>query len=269
MSVQNRHLALKLKSAVKDKAPIVFSDLDDTLRWGKDPLSAETKRAISSFRHKGGFLIPITGGPKSHIPRYLIAPCAFSESGAVMLWRQKTMVIAPAEGIAAIESINYFLGIKIRDGPCTILDEYRVIIEGPREACLTIVSGKHSLYPDAETDAPIEKVKNIIQDIVKQHSLPLRIISGIGDGYYWIDINTYFKKEDAVAWFKKTAGIPRAYYLGDGMNDYEAMALAFVTPIGFENSHPKIKELIERRNGIMIYKAGPDGGVSEALEVIT
>lgn len=253
---------------MNDKTPIVFSDLDDTLRWAKDPLSAETKRAISCFRRKGGLLIPITGGPKRHIPDYLINPCAFCESGAVMLLRQETIVLASLEGLEAIKYISALVGVKIRDGPCTILDKYRVIIEGPREACLTIVSGKHSLYPNTQTDAPIEDIKNTIQDIIHQCSLPLTIVSGVCGGYDWIDINTQFKKDSAVKWFLQSIYVPYAYYLGDGINDYEAMNLPCVIPIGFKNSAPNIKELVLRRGGIMIDKPGPDGGVSEALQVI-
>jgi hydroxymethylpyrimidine pyrophosphatase-like HAD family hydrolase len=267
-------LIQRIKSVLTNKKIIVFSDIDKTIRWDKGPLSSRTEQAILKFSACGGLFIPITGGPRNHIPNSILNPLAFAESGALCLFtdRRRRYIIASQNEISAIQSLKKILNINVRDGPCKILGEYPVIIEGIREASLTIICGQHSLYPhlDGQDTCSIFEISEIIAQIIRKNSLPLNFIVGTAETYSWLDITGGFRKDDAIDWFVNTFKFSKVYFMGDGMNDYEAMLLPNVTPVGFRNSIPEIKEIITQREGIMIAQSdGPDGGVVAALERIT
>lgn len=261
----NRPPLSRLKSLVENRWPIVFSDLDKTLRWGKKAIDSENKTAILKFRENGGLFIPITGGPGHHVPSFLINPIGFAESGGLLVGRKENFAIVTDEGLSALECLKSKLDVSTEDGPDIILGKYEIIIEGPRIATLTIVTGKHPLYRGITTDTPIETIGAAVREIIDDCSLPLELIIGTADNYSWLDVTTSFRKENAVMWLLESIGRESAYFMGDGMNDYAAMELPGLIPIGFENSIPEIKKLIEVRRGILISKAGPDGGVAEAL----
>lgn len=267
--IRDKRLVLELIRLTTGKGPVVFSDLDNTLRWVKEPVSSCVEHEILEFRKNGGLFLPISGGARLHIPKFLIDPIAFAESGALLIYNHRVKILATPKELAALKSLSLLLGVHVKDGLCKMLEQYTAIIEGPREAALTIISGKHPLYPGIESDVPIEKVENVVRRLIEKHSMPLRVLSGILGTYFWLDITTMFKKEQAVVWFRDVIHRPYVYYLGDGINDYEAMNLLCVIPVGFKNSVPEIKDLIRARGGILIEnKTGPDGGVSEALKII-
>lgn len=250
------------------RKPIVLSDVDNTMRWNKSPLSSDTAQSIRTFSRKGGLFIPITGAPLRHIPSMHLFSFAFAESGALLKYANgQRKILAPAAEIDALRKVTQFLGVNVRDGPCIVLGKYRAIVEGPREAALTLISGEHTDYQGAETDIPLKEVEETVRKFVDENSLPITLMPGKISAYSYLDITTNFKKEQAVLWFLEMSAVMQVYFMGDGLNDFAAMSLPYVVPIAFKNSVPEIKEMAKKK-GVLINKNGPDGGVPEALKVI-
>lgn len=258
-----------LNQWIADLGPVVFTDIDQTQRWGKDDIQQENKRAIQEFQKKGGLLIPITGAPFWHIPSVFQGHLMFGESGGVLLLPDERIVeLVPEVGTEAIWQLRSLLGITVSEG-LDLIDNTTVLIEGPRYVSLTLVSGHHPHYLGERGDISIERLEEQIGMLIEDHQLPLVTRKVVANTYSWIDVTVLFEKHNTVACFLDVTGLCKVYYLGDEMNDVESMKQPCVVPVGFKNSIPEVQRVIRERGGILIGdKDGPDGGSAEALYTI-
>ncbi|HEX9721834.1 MAG TPA: hypothetical protein VGA53_01075 [Candidatus Paceibacterota bacterium] len=246
---------------------IVFTDVDETQRWGKDDISSANAEAIKNFREHG-LLIPITGAPLWHIPPELQGGIMYGESGGVLQLPNKQIVeLVPEEGTEAIRKLRSLLGICAMEG-LDFIDGDSVLLEGPRYVSLTLVSGRHPHYPGKVGTISIEKLEERIGRLIEDHRLPLVIRKGVADTYSWLDITVLFEKHNAVACFLERTGLCGVYYLGDGANDVESIKHPCVVPVGFKNSIPEIQTTCKDHGILIRDKDGPDGGAAEALSAI-
>lgn len=244
----------------------VFSDIDKTIRWNKDSPSPATQKAIEDFLSKGTF-IPITGGPLAHVPEFLLKNFVLVESGAVGYWPGgKEEILVSQEKQNALAQLMSFLGIQKTHGVVTMSNGCKVILEGPRKASSTYVTGRHPDYRDVHITTPLEELGRMVRSYIEEKQLPLTVSEGTAETYGWEDVRSC-EKDEAVRCFLKRNGISSAYFLGDGFNDLAAMQLEQIIPVGFANSIPEIQEIAKER-GIFVNRLGPDGGVVEALSII-
>jgi len=242
----------------------VVADLGGILREDKLPLPKEVEGWLRRFVDKGGELICITGAPLSHIPTSLfeIAKVIFAEMGAVRWERGKTTLYGASE----IEELRSLLNIKEESGPAKIKGIGEVIIEGPREASLTLLFGSPPHYPGIVTDGDFCRAKVFIEYLLKEHDLALHIIPGQGKGYAWIDIAPMTKEKTLFNFLISRNPHGRCFYLGDEESDIAPMKLPRVIPVGFPNCHPEIQKLARIR-GIFINVPAPKG-VVEFLKLL-
>jgi len=259
--------ALQMESILnKGRCPVVLSDIDKTMRWDKGDVSRETQDAIMQFQ-QGGLFIPITGAPLLHIPKFLCKfPLAFAESGAVVLFSGRAKVLASLESLEALGELKCALGIFDEQQSVRLANGI-VLLEGPRMASLTLVSGKHPDFPDQEGTVDIEGLAEEIQMIIRQRNLPLGAYVGTASTYSWIDVRT-LEKEDVVSQILEVLNCQEVCYFGDGMNDYGAMSLDRVRPLTFCNGVQAVKDLVVQKGYQVIQLAGPDGGLAQGLRMI-
>lgn len=252
---------------VSGPGPLVFTDIDNTMRWDKDPILPENEQAIQKFQKKGGTLIAVTGAPLWHIPRILRRTLAFGESGGVLAFPDDRIItLVPDEGLSAMWELRRYLGIDVSAGMFQINGE-KVIVEGPRYSSLTLASGDHPDYPDDKGTISIDTLDEQVQMIIEECQFPLVANKGKVKNYEWIDVTARFEKHHAVTCFMGSVDRKEAYFLGDGLNDLEAMEDDSIIPVGFSNSVPQVQE-IARKKGILINQDGPDGGAAQALSTI-
>ena len=236
--------------------PIVFCDVDGTLRRGKNgAVSGETIEAASRFIYNGNTLYLITGAPVAHLPRGWKewTSGAYVELGGVLLLPTGEMRVCGEEALPAIERLRARLGIEVDDGWAQLPDGLgSVIVDGGRSASLTLLTGTPPHYPGLVGDAALEDLVPIVQ------KAGLQSILGGDTVYRWLDC-VLSGKETAVQPF---LGKDSVFYLGDDRNDVGAMKLPGVIPIGFANSISRIRELAQK-GGTYIDLPGPEGGVAE------
>lgn len=253
------------------RAILVISDVDDILRRGKDAVDPKVKQAIREFRTQEAKFVVITGAPASHLPLYLPADVYFAESGAV--WkRRKGKWMYSKEAKRVIDALRASLGITKEDGLDEI-EEGKIIVEGMRSCSLTILFGHPPHYPSLESTARKEDVERRVAQIVSRDK---QLFSSIHQGsgratlgeqlYEWIDI-TVTTKALTVAQILQRSDHQEAYYLGDGRNDFDAMNLPRIIPVGFKNSIPQIQELAQQR-GIYIPLPAPPEGVVQFFDLL-
>ncbi len=239
---------------------LVVSDLDEVLRSDKGPVAPELAGAIARVGSRADVKICIiTGAPAAHVPP-IFYHVAFAESGAVRIDRGGSLTIMH-EGALVIRDLREMLGITKDDG----LDEIKegsVIIEEPRFASLTLLFGRPPHYPGISTSASSVQVLLKIEDFLHERRAALHILPGVHKDYEWIDVTTTTKEATIGRLLKEMPEVKKAYYLGDGRNDLAVMRNPNITPVGFANSIPEIRELAYVL-GIYISYPGPEGGALE------
>lgn len=235
----------------------VIADIDEILRENKQPLPEDVREGLRKFQGKGGELTCITGAPLGHVPKPLfsIAKVIFAEMGGVSL-KEGEMTLFKAE---EIEHLRSLLGITASDGFQEI-EEGNVIIEGPRQASLTLLFGKPPHYPIQST-ADFGRAKERIELLIKEHRLSVHLTPGKGSQheYQWLDITVTTKAETVKRLLAQDDPGGPIFYLGDGGSDFEAMKILEVIPVGFTNCLPEIQELAQSR-GVFIPLPAPHGG---------
>jgi hydroxymethylpyrimidine pyrophosphatase-like HAD family hydrolase len=237
-------------------SPVVFCDVDGTLRNGKtNAVSGKIKEAASRFIQEGGKHFLITGAPAGHLPQgwERWASGAYTESGGVLLLPTGKILVRDEQARQAVAQLRGELGIVVDDGWTRLPQFGSVIVEGGRKASLTLLTGNPPHYPGAMGDADLEA----IEPFVSRHGL--QAIHGKDTVYRWLDC-VRGGKELTVQ--EDLDSGERVYYLGDGENDLAAMELPGVIPVGFSNSIQEIQTLAKRQ-GVYIDLLAYGGGVAE------
>lgn len=241
----------------------VISDLDGTLRYDKAPLApCLIQEMRGAWAHTDMLFIALTGGTVDHLPSLPFPYVGCAESGAVIKHNGRLVTNPHArQAIAAFK--NVFESEDVLDGPME-LPEGDFIWEGIRHATITLLRGSPPHYPvtvSGSLESLKLRIEHIIMSTLTPRGLSLACIPGHSATYEWLDI-VPVTKEDTVVQLMQALGFTKAYYLGDGRNDLNAMRLPEITPVAFSNSIPEIIALAQQ-SGIFIDLPGPAGGAEK------
>ncbi len=246
---------------------LICTDSDGVLKDSKQPVAGDLVELITRARMRHGTtVVRITGAPAHHLDDGLIVDRMFGESGGVERFADGRVEVASHAGAAAdaLERLRRATGIDTQDG---FIDTRHGSfgVEGVRHTTLTLFFGHHPLYPKEQTSADTDAVAAWIQEHIEHHELPLYLMKGKGNTFDFIDIGhpEIMRKERVVKQIVMSGSWRRRYYLGDSGNDAGAMELEGFIPVTFSNATKQVKEIVRRRNGIMIEKPGPHGGSKE------
>lgn len=246
---------------------LVCTDSDGVLKDSKKPVPQKLVEIITRARLEYGIMVVrITGAPWHHLNDGLIVDRAFCESGGVELLTDGRVEVVAYAGAArdALQKLRQLIGLSVEDG---FVDTHHgnFGVEGIRHTTLTLFFGDHPLYPMYSTSADAGAVAAWIQDHIDQYALPLYLMKGKSHTFEYIDIGhpEVMKKERIVEMIVANGQYERKFYLGDSANDAGAMELEGFIPVTFSNGTEQIKEIVRRRNGILMEQAGPHGGSEE------
>lgn len=246
---------------------LICTDSDGVLKDSKQPVAQELIEIITRARlEHGAVVVRITGAPSHHLDDGLIVDRAFGESGGVERLSDGRVEVVPYADVArnALQKLRQLLGVTIEDG---FADTHHGSfgIEGVRHTTLTLFFGDHPLYPGYSTSADAGLVAAWIQDHIDRHALSLYLMKGRSHTFEYIDIGhpEVMKKERIVQMIVASGRYGRKFYLGDSANDAGAMELEGFIPVTFSNGTEQIKEIVRRRNGILMEEPGPHGGSKE------
>ena len=238
--------------------PVVMADVDGVLRDTKSSVPAVTREQIEKFHARGGIFGMITAAPFEHIPE-IPAHILCAESGAVCRFPERDGLQIFEPGRLAIAELKQCLGIEVDNGLARLCGQ-PVIVEGPRKASLTLLSGKPPHYPDLSVPSLSEELMGELEKAIQEHELDLHVSCASDTTYAWVDIVSVTKARTMEVQVELLGkGI---FFLGDGEHDFWAMKVPGVIPVGFSNSIPKIQELADK-TGVLINLRGPDGGAAE------
>ena len=237
---------------------LILCDVDEVLRPGKQPVSADLIDIISYVRRIGVHVGMITGGALSQLPDIAV-DLAFAESGGVMRLPDGNVRVNDQLN-GAIAKLDQFLGLRGSTGwqepPAG-----GVILEEERFSGRTFLFGSPPHYPGLCARGSLEDLYQRISDYITQNAVRLMVMPGVAQTYRWLDVISV-TKEETLSRILHECSYDKIYYLGDGPNDLVSMQLPGIVPVGFANSIAAIREIAQAR-GEYIPLPGPEGGSYE------
>lgn len=226
---------------------IIFYDVDGTLAEPFASPPAKLRKAIQSLDKAGIAQILCSGKNKEYLAGLARglgienSSDVIAENGGVIFdWRRQKIYHYAHEEKKKIEAISAVVE-ELMGGK----EFYRE----PKETILTY-------FLTDKNDTP--KIASAMKNMLKKEGMKVKHYP---DGAIDIFSDTVNKGKAIKSYLEKFEKA-KVYTCGDGINDLEMLEIGL--PVSFSGAHPKVLELVRKREGVIAGRQGPDG-LLEAL----